>query len=115
MDASGLLRQARLASGLSLRTLAERAGTSYSTISAYENGRKTPRIDTLERLLRAAGASYTGHLNVGIEERNGMSRDEELMMVLDLAEELPRRRPSATLDAPRFGYQRHPAAPVRRA
>lgn len=100
-----LIRQARLGSGLSLRALAERAGTSYTTLSAYENGHKSPRIETLERILRAAGATFTGHLDMGIEHRNGMDRDDELMMVLDLAEALPHRRPSRTLDAPRFGYR----------
>lgn len=105
MDAADLLRRARLASGLSLRALAERADTSYSTLSAYENGHKVPRLDTLERLLRAAGASLTTRLDTGIEHRNGLDRGDELLMVLDLAEALPQRRPSPTLNAPRFGYR----------
>lgn len=103
MDAGELLRRARSASGLSLRALADRAGTSYSTLSAYENGHKAPRLDTLERILRAAGASFTGRLDVGLEYGNGMLRDEELMMVLDLAEEFPRKPPSPTLRMPCFG------------
>lgn len=94
-----------MASGLSLRALAERAGTSYSTLSAYENGQKSPRLETLERVLRAAGASLTARLDTAIEHRNGIDRDDELMMVLDLAEALPQRRPSPTLHAPRFGYR----------
>lgn len=35
--------------------LAERAGTSRPTLSAYEHGRKTPTVDTMSRLLAAAG------------------------------------------------------------
>jgi hypothetical protein len=105
MDAAAIIRQARSTSGLSLRELAERAGTSYSTLSAYENGRKSPRLDTLERIVRAAGASLSGSLEVGIERRNGLDRDDELFMVLDLAESLPQRRPAATLDVPRFGHR----------
>jgi transcriptional regulator with XRE-family HTH domain len=74
-------------------------------LSAYENGHKTPRIDTLERILRAAGASLTERLDVGIEHRNGLDRGDELRMVLDLAEQFPRRQPTTALDAPRFGYR----------
>ena len=50
-----LIRDARLRTGLTQRALATRASTSQSTIAAYENGRKTPNLDTLLRLLRAAG------------------------------------------------------------
>jgi transcriptional regulator with XRE-family HTH domain len=103
MDAASIIRRAREASGLSLRALGERAGTSYSTLSAYEHGRKSPRIDTLERIVRAAGASLGYTLDVSIERRNGVDRGEELSMVLDLAESLPRSEPSETLHAPRFG------------
>ena len=35
--------------------LATRAGTSRSRLSAYENGRTAPELDTLERLAAAAG------------------------------------------------------------
>lgn len=49
------IRRARENAGLSQRALAERAGTSQPTISAYESGRKVPEQATLERLLRAAG------------------------------------------------------------
>lgn len=50
-----ILEQARVASGLSQTTLAEQAGTSRPTLSAYENGRKSPTLDTAERILGAAG------------------------------------------------------------
>jgi transcriptional regulator with XRE-family HTH domain len=49
------LCEARQRSGLSQEELARRAGTSRPTLSAYENGRKAPTADTLERLLMAAG------------------------------------------------------------
>lgn len=51
-----LLVQARRAAGLSQGELAERAGTSRPTLSAYEHGRKAPTVDTMSRLLAAAGA-----------------------------------------------------------
>lgn len=50
-----LLLQARLRASISQRELARRAGTSQSTIAAYERGTKGPRFETLMRLLRAAG------------------------------------------------------------
>ncbi len=49
------LRRVRLRSGLSLRALAARADTSHSTLSAYEAGRKVPTVETLDRIVRAAG------------------------------------------------------------
>jgi transcriptional regulator with XRE-family HTH domain len=51
-----LLVEARRAAGLNQGELAERAGTSRPTLSAYEHGRKTPTVDTMSRLLAAAGA-----------------------------------------------------------
>lgn len=35
--------------------LAKRAGTSQAAVSAYESGRRSPSVDTLCRLLAAAG------------------------------------------------------------
>lgn len=53
--AGNLIKQARYRSGLSQRELARRAGTSQATLSAYESGRKSPSLDTLARIIRAAG------------------------------------------------------------
>ena len=52
---SKLLSSAREAVGLSKTDLAERAGTSRPTLSAYEHGRVSPTLDTAERILAAAG------------------------------------------------------------
>ncbi len=54
--ASQIVREIRESSGLSLRVLAERAGTSAATISDYEHGRREPKLSTLERLASVAGA-----------------------------------------------------------
>lgn len=54
-SAGELLRGARLAAGVRQQELAERAGTSRSTLSAYEHGHKVPSVDTLARLLSAMG------------------------------------------------------------
>lgn len=51
----GLLARVRRAAGLSQDELARRAGTSRPTLSAYEHGRKSPSLDTVQRLLEAAG------------------------------------------------------------
>jgi transcriptional regulator with XRE-family HTH domain len=54
-----LLTQARRRAGLSQEELARRAHTSRPTLSAYENGRKSPTLDTAARLLEAAGQELT--------------------------------------------------------
>lgn len=53
--AGNLIWLARRKQGLSQRKLAERARTSQATIAAYEAGRKQPSLDTLARIVRAAG------------------------------------------------------------
>lgn len=53
--AGNLIKLARLKTGLSQRELAARAGTSQPTIAAYESARKSPGLDTLARIIRAAG------------------------------------------------------------
>lgn len=50
-----LIRVARREAGLSQQQLASRAGTSQTAVSAYESGRRSPSVDTLCRLLAAAG------------------------------------------------------------
>ena len=52
-----LVRQARRRAGLTQRALATSAGVPQSTIGRIETGRLTPRVDTLERVLQAAGHS----------------------------------------------------------
>ncbi|MCZ4275133.1 helix-turn-helix transcriptional regulator [Rhodococcoides yunnanense] len=55
MAGHGLVERARRAAGLTQGELARRAHTSRPTLSAYENGRKSPSLETLERLLGEAG------------------------------------------------------------
>jgi transcriptional regulator with XRE-family HTH domain len=54
MAGTTVLRRVRQAAGLSQDELARRAGTSRTAVSAYEHGRKSPSLDTVERLLTAA-------------------------------------------------------------
>ena len=50
----------------------QRAGTSHATLAAYEAGRAVPRVDTLDRILRAAG--YATDIDV---ERRADATDAE--------------------------------------
>jgi transcriptional regulator with XRE-family HTH domain len=58
-SASHLLRQARRAAGVGQQELADRAGTSRPTVSAYEHGRKVPSVDTMQRLLSELGCQLS--------------------------------------------------------
>ncbi|GAA0917787.1 helix-turn-helix transcriptional regulator [Nonomuraea longicatena] len=50
-----LLRGAREAASLNQAELADACGTSRTTLSAYEHGRKSPTLETAGRILDAAG------------------------------------------------------------
>ncbi|MEX0943796.1 MAG: helix-turn-helix transcriptional regulator [Pseudomonadales bacterium] len=95
------LRAARIAAGLSLRELAERAGTSHATLSAYEQGKKVPSATNYLRILEACGNAVDIRIEPRIRERDGIPRGEELEAVLELAEQFPHRM-SRHLDLPRF-------------
>jgi len=55
MGVERLLGLARRSAGLSQAALAEAAGTSRPTLSAYEHGRKSPTLATASRIVGAAG------------------------------------------------------------
>ena len=55
MEAGALLRERRLAHGLSQSELAIRAGTRQATISRIENGHEIPTVHRLDQLLTALG------------------------------------------------------------
>lgn len=50
-----LLQEARARAALTQRDLARRAGTTQSVVARIENGQTNPTVDTIERLLSAAG------------------------------------------------------------
>jgi len=50
-----LIRMARRRASLTQQELARRAATSQAAISAYESGRRSPSVNTLCRILAAAG------------------------------------------------------------
>lgn len=103
VDFARTLRRARLEAGLTLRGLAGRAGTSHATLAAYEAGRTVPRVDTLERILRAAG--YAADIVVSrrpdATDAQRRAKGEELRQALELAAMFPARH-SERLDVPAF-------------
>jgi len=101
MDASHIIRTARARAGLTLRELAARAGTSDSTLSAYECGRVTPRTDTLTRITEAAGWQLSADLGARPDrDARRAPAGEELWEVMLLGEWLPTRTRDRRADAP---------------
>jgi transcriptional regulator with XRE-family HTH domain len=88
VNAAATLSRARARSGLSRRELARRAGTSPSTLAAYEAGRKAPSVATLDRIVRAAG------FELGVEMAPGISPADPTD---------PAARGPPALEYPRFG------------
>jgi transcriptional regulator with XRE-family HTH domain len=86
MDAAHLLRSARLQAGLTLRQLAAAAHTSHSTLAAYETGAKCPSVETLNRIVEAAGFRVESRLARRPEPFDHTARGRELADVLELAE-----------------------------
>jgi transcriptional regulator with XRE-family HTH domain len=97
--AGNLVKLARIESNLSQRELARRAGTSQATLSAYETGTKSPSLETLVRIIRAAGldlriqlapaddhdewlARYERFLPPGVVE-GSRRRDQELVVAAE--------------------------------
>lgn len=54
-----VIENARRRAGLTKDELAQRAGTSRPTLSAYVHGHKSPRLDTAERIIGEAGFELT--------------------------------------------------------
>ncbi len=95
MDVAQALRTARRRAGLSQHDLAARAGTSQATVSAYENGRKQPTVETFHRLLAAASSRLVVEPAerpvVQVPDAQLARAGRTLVEVLDLAAALPTR------------------------
>jgi transcriptional regulator with XRE-family HTH domain len=83
---------ARNRAGLSLRQLGRLAGTSHSTLSAYESGDKDPTVATLVRIVRAAGFALDLDLSPVALLPDRSARGQELVEVLELAALFPARQ-----------------------
>jgi len=104
MNAAVLLQEARRRSGLSRRQLAQRGGTSASTLSAYESGTSVPSVTTLERLLLAAGFEAEANLRP-IPTTDEVKLTEKIEALFSFVDVLPRRQ---------RGPLRYPAFPAAR-
>ncbi len=102
MHAASTLRNARKRAGLSLRALAGLAETSHSTLAAYEADRKVPTVETLDRIVRAAGFELEVDLAPGVGGPDRTARGRELADVLELAALFPARH-AKVLEFPVFG------------
>lgn len=102
MLAANLLSKARQRAGLTLRELARRAGTSHSTLAAYEAGHKTPSVGTMERIVRAAGFALDLEISPRVRGEAGYDRGRELTEVLELAAAFPVRH-KRRISYPKFG------------
>lgn len=95
IDPGELIREARRSRGLTQAQLATAARTSQTAVSAYESGAREPSLDTLSRLLAAAGARLTvvpAGPAARMPSRTELARTgRTLAQVIELAEALPVR------------------------
>ncbi len=82
MNAARVLRYARRRAGLTQRQLATVAGVPQPAVARIERGAISPRLDTLERMLRAAGATLevSSHPGAGVDAsviREALTRTPE--------------------------------------
>lgn len=98
MTTRNVLEQARVAAGLSQGALAGRSGTSRPTLSAYEHGRKSPTLDTAQRILREAGFDLV--LSPRIEFREVAVERGRPIQVPNVLPGLPLERALATVELP---------------
>jgi transcriptional regulator with XRE-family HTH domain len=90
MDVATLVSSVRRRAGLSQRELAARARTSAAAVCQYERGERIPRVDTLQRLVAAAGSSLT--LAASAPPAIDLAANgRDLATVLGLADVLPQR------------------------
>ena len=90
-----MILSSRTEAGLSQRELATLAGTSPAAICLYETGQRVPRIDTLTRLIAAAGSSIEMRVRGVADNIDVAANARALEAVLELAGNLPQRHSEA--------------------
>ncbi len=85
-----MIRDARVASGLSQAALADRLGTTQSAVSRWERGHDEPRLSTLESILRACGRRLvlTSEIDVDraqIRQQLAMTPEQRLASVVNVS------------------------------
>ncbi len=109
MASANAILQARTAAGLSQTQLAALANTKRSAISAYENDRKSPRQDTLERLLNACSRKLsTDPAPKSIKSKPHRGRRYTAVRNMP---RLSTAAALATVELPRHLYWSHPLRP----
>jgi transcriptional regulator with XRE-family HTH domain len=91
-----LIRMARRDAGLSQTELARRAKTSQAAISAYESGKRSPSVETLSRVLTAAGFELRMRLAVPDSHDAARKVAESLLPPADLQAFTERERRRAS-------------------
>ncbi|MFI6298353.1 helix-turn-helix domain-containing protein [Nonomuraea sp. NPDC050790] len=89
-----LLKRARQAASMNQTVLADLSGTSRTTLSAYEHGRKSPTLETAGRILDAAG------FHLALEPKIEFTEHEGPFHVPDRLPRLPAERALAMVDYP---------------
>lgn len=85
MSSAHLVREARLRAGLTQAELAERVGTTQSSIARWESGATRPPLETVRRIVEACGLE----LRIGLEPRDPDAWSQiESHLALDRTERL---------------------------
>jgi transcriptional regulator with XRE-family HTH domain len=89
MKPGRMLREARRRAGMSQRELAQAAGVPQATVARVESGAVSPRADTYERLLRAAGSELAVAPRLGsgvdrtlIRDRLALSAEQRVQLAI---------------------------------
>ena len=88
IEPAALVLDARLRAGLSQRALARRARTSQSVIARIEGRQTSPSIETLLRILRAAGFELRAELSLRPARNSHMLGDVARILALSPEERL---------------------------
>jgi|LakMenEpi03Aug12_release.lakeMendotaPanAssembly.Ray.scaffolds.fasta_scaffold22122_4 transcriptional regulator with XRE-family HTH domain len=96
MVSRNLIHIARLRSGMSQIELARAAKTSQPAISAYESGKRSPSVETLTRLLAAAGFELRMQLATPDSHDASRKSAEKLLPKPQVQEHINRERKRST-------------------
>ena len=95
MDAAVTIRQVRSRAGLSLRTLAAPGRhVALDGVGVRGAAARCPTVETLDRIVRAAGYELAVDLVPNVGGRDRDARGRELVEVLELAAQFPARHAS---------------------
>ncbi len=93
-----LISSARRKAGLTQTDLARRSGTSRTTLSAYEHGRKSPSVGTASRILAVAGYELAARPRV--QFRRHRTRRGRVVSVPIVLPQLPPEHALETVELP---------------